>query len=369
MTTTSLPPADEMIRAMLAGDAAYEGVFFTAVKTTGIFCRPTCTAKKPKPENVVFHRTVEDALTAGFRPCKRCRPLDAKGIAPEWISSLLSEVDRAPGKRWTDEDLIARSIDTVRLRRWFKEHLGMTFHAFVRAKRLGLALGSIHQGVSIDGAAHDIGYESVSGFRDAFRQTLGTTPGRGQATPLMLFARIITPLGPMIAMAEERGLVLLELTDRPALPGEIEELKSRYGYAIAPGKNAHLDQIEAELEEYFAGRLRKFDVPLWLPGTEFQMSVWSALQAVPFGETRSYGALAQIVGKPGASRAVGRANGQNRVAIVVPCHRIIGADGSLTGYGGGQPRKDFMLKLERRIRFAGSDGQIHDHPEEQGSLF
>jgi AraC family transcriptional regulator of adaptative response/methylated-DNA-[protein]-cysteine methyltransferase len=138
---------------------------------------------------------------------------------------------------------------------------------------------------------------------------------------------------------------------------------------MAPGSNAHLEKVESELKLYFEGRLRRFDVPLWLPGTNFQKAVWSALLEVPFGETRSYGALAAELGSPGASRAVGRANGQNRVSIVVPCHRIVGADGSLTGYGGGQARKDFLLKLERRARvLAGEAAGLHPM-QEQGSLF
>lgn len=357
MTTSQLPPVPEMVRAMLASDAAYEGVFYTAVKTTGIFCRPTCTARKPKPENVVFHRTAEDALTAGFRPCKRCRPLDAKGAAPDWVAALLKEVEASPARRWTDEDLAARAIEPARLRRWFKDNFGMTFHAWLRTRRLGQALGSISAGETIDAAAYDNGYESLSGFREAFRQTMGTTPGRSRTASLMVYRRILTPLGPMIAMAEERGLSLLEFTDRPALPAEIEELKGRYGYAIAPGENVHLDRVERELEAYFDGRLTAFSVPLWLPGTPFQQEVWSALQRIPFGETRAYGELAALLNRPGASRAVGRANGQNRVSIVVPCHRIIGADGSLTGYGGGQPRKDFLLKLERRVRFPESSAR------------
>jgi AraC family transcriptional regulator, regulatory protein of adaptative response / methylated-DNA-[protein]-cysteine methyltransferase len=358
-----------MVRAMLTCDAAYEGVFYTAVKTTGIFCRPTCTARKPKPENVVFHRTAEDALTAGFRPCKRCRPLDPKGAPPAWVAALLEAVEKAPARRWTDDDLVARAVDPVRLRRWFKDHFGMTFHAYLRARRLGQALGSIGSGETIDGAAYEHGYESLSGFRDAFRQTLGTTPGRSRDKALMHYARVLTPLGPMIAMAEERGLSLLEFTDRPALPAEIEELKERYGYAVAPGRHPHLDRIERELADYFAGRLTRFEVPLWLPGTAFQREVWSALREVPFGETRSYGELARILGRPGASRAVGRANGQNRVSIVVPCHRIVGADGSLTGYGGGQPRKDFLLTLERRVRFPDAEASRPAAREEQPSLF
>lgn len=358
-----------MVRAMLTSDAAYEGVFYTAVKTTGIFCRPTCTARKPKPENVVFHRTAEDALTAGFRPCKRCRPLDAKGAAPDWVAGLLKEVEAAPSRRWTDEDLAARAIEPARLRRWFKDNFGMTFHAWLRARRLGQALGSIGAGETIDAAAYDHGYESLSGFREAFRQTIGTTPGRSRTAILMVYRRILTPLGPMIAMAEERGLSLLEFTDRPALPAEIEELRGRYGYAIAPGESPHLGHVERELEEYFAGRLTAFTVPLRLPGTAFQQEVWAGLRQIPFGETRSYGELASILGRPGASRAVGRANGQNRVSIIVPCHRIIGADGSLTGYGGGQPRKDFLLKLERRVRLPEADKAAAPVRAVQASLF
>src|SRR5690606_33331024 len=150
---------------------------------------------------------------------------------------------------------------------------------------------------------------------------------------------------------------------------ELEELRSRYGYAMAPGRNAHLDRIEKELERYFEGRLRSFEVPLCLPGTEFQKAVWSALRQVPFGETRSYGELAADLGSPGASRAVGRANGQNRVAIVIPCHRIVGADGSLTGYGGGQPRKDFLLKHERRVRALSGETVTLHRMQEQVSLF
>jgi len=162
----------------------------------------------------------------------------------------------------------------------------------------------------------------------------------------LLFTRLTTPLGPMIAMAERRGLVLLEFLDRPALTREVEELQNHYGYAVAPGHNAHLQQIEQELAQYFAGQLTQFNVALHLPGSEFARLVWAELAAIPYGETTTYGAIAARLGKPGASRAVGLANGHNRLSIVVPCHRVIGADGSLTGYGGGQPRKAFLLRLE-----------------------
>src|SRR6185369_7578478 len=138
--------------------------------------------------------------------------------------------------------------------------------------------------------------------------------------------------------------------DRPALTAEIEELRTKYGYAVAPGTNSHLKTVEEELAKYFAGELRRFTVPLKTPGSEFEMSVWKALQEIPFGETRTYGEIATALGKPSACRAVGLANGRNRMSIVVPCHRVIGADGSLTGYGGGKPRKAFLLRLERDAR-------------------
>ena len=185
---------------------------------------------------------------------------------------------------------------------------------------------------------------------------------------ILLRTSIQTPLGPMIAMASEDGLSLLEFHDRPALLAEVEELEKRYGYSIEPGRNAVLEQIEAELAGYFAGTLTGFDTPLVLPGMAFQRQIWSTLQAIPYGETRTYGGIARNLGRPGSSRAVGAANGQNRVAIVVPCHRVIGADGSLTGYGGGQRRKRFLLDLEHRI-FAGMARRPVFHPvTAQGSF-
>lgn len=334
---------------MLESDSAYEGVFFTAVKTTGIFCRPTCTARKPKPENVDFYRTAEDALSAGFRSCLRCRPLDVAAHAPDWVQALLNAVDARPNNRWSDDEIEANGVEPLRLRRWFKQHRGMTFHTYMRARRLGQALGQIQHGDSIDGAAFDQGFESVSGFRDAFKKTFGTTPGRVTGNKLLLYKRLATPLGAMIAMAEERGLVMLEFIDRPALTKEIEDLKNRYGYALAPGTQPHLQQIEQELAAYFSGTLQQFSVPLQLPGSEFETAVWSALCQIPYGTTCSYGDIAQRLGKPSASRAVGMANGRNRASIIVPCHRVIGADGTLTGYGGGQPRKAFLLRLERDV--------------------
>ncbi len=343
----SLPPKAEMVRAFMERDTAYEGIFYTAVKTTRIFCRPTCSARKPLPENVEFYGTADDAMAAGFRPCMRCKPLEIANDAPDWVQELLAEVAANPARRWTDEDLVAASIDPTRLRRWFKQQFGMTFHDYLRSRRLGLALDSLKNGDTLDGAALDHGYESLSGFRDGFRKTFGTTPAKAREQKVLQFTRLTTPLGPMIAMAEERGLVMLEFMDRPALTAEIEELRNRYNYAVAPGSNKHLSALGLQLAKYFAGELQQFELPLQTPGTQFEQSVWKELLNIPYGETRTYGELAARLGNPAACRAVGLANGRNRMSIVIPCHRVIGADGSLTGYGGGKPRKAFLLRLER----------------------
>jgi AraC family transcriptional regulator of adaptative response/methylated-DNA-[protein]-cysteine methyltransferase len=188
-------------------------------------------------------------------------------------------------------------------------------------------------------------------------------------TKLLLQGKIQTPIGPMIAMASDDALSLLEFDDRPALPPEVEELEERYGYTIEPGRNAVLDQIEVELKAYFAGKLTQFETPLVLPGMPFQLEIWSKLQEIPYGQTCTYGEMARAIGKPSSGRAVGAANGQNRVAVVVPCHRVIGADGSLAGYGGGQRRKRYLLDLEHRVFASMADWPVFHPITAQGSFF
>jgi AraC family transcriptional regulator of adaptative response/methylated-DNA-[protein]-cysteine methyltransferase len=347
METMQLPPENEMYRALVDRDSGYDGVFIVAVKTTGIFCRPTCPARKPQKDNVEFYRSVGDALSAGYRPCKRCRPLEPRGKAPDWLAGLLAEVESDPARRWTDADVRAMSLDPVRVRRWFQANHGMTFHAYQRARRLGLALGRIRNGGDQIGAAYDHGYESLSGFREAFERLFGATPGRKKSAAQAVVTRYLTPLGPMLAAATDDGVCLLEFHDRRMLETQIKRMRAHLRCEIAPGRNDHLENMEDELTMYFGGKLEQFTVPLVLAGTEFQEAVWNRLLGIPYGETLSYEKLARDIGRPGAQRAVGRANGDNRLAIVVPCHRVIRSDGTLCGYGGGLWRKQHLLDLER----------------------
>jgi len=342
-----LPTRPEMLEAFFDRDPRYEGVFVTGVTSTGIFCRPTCTARKPKPENVEFFPGARDALVAGYRPCKRCRPLSAVGGAPGWLRPLLARVDDDPTRRWTDADLRDLGFEPSRVRRWFKAHHGMTFHAYSRARRLGEALGRIRAGDGVSRAAFETGWDSLSGFGEAFRKLAGQSPSEAADGPVVRVARLATPLGQMVAGATEDAVVLLEFADRRALPRQVRLLAARTGWIFAPGTTPMLGALDEALEVYFAGDEPVPELPVRTPGTPFQQEVWAALRTIPPGETRSYREVAEALGRPSAVRAVARANGANRVAILVPCHRVIGADGTMTGYGGGVWRKRRLLALER----------------------
>ncbi len=342
-----MPPINEMVHAYQAKDPSYDGVFLLAVRTTGVFCRPSCPARPPLPENVEYFASAREALLAGYRPCKRCRPTHTGGTPPEWVQQLLRDVEQSPAERVTDENLRSRGIDPARARRFFLKHYGLTFQAFCRARRLGQAFKQIRQGGDADSAAVNTGYESASGFRDAFARTFGLPPGRSRGTDCVLLCWIESPLGPLVAGATSEGVCLLEFSDRRMLEAQLQTLRRRLSAPLVPGDNDHLQRLRSELADYFAGTLRRFTAPLTYSGTPFQELVWRALLDIPYGETRSYEELARAIGAPTACRAVGRANGLNRVAILIPCHRVVNKDGRLCGYGGGLWRKRYLLELER----------------------
>src|SRR5262245_11596702 len=343
----TLPSIAEMERAVRTRDTGYDGVFFVAVRTTGIFCRPSCPARA-LPQNREYFATVQEALLAGYRPCKRCRPLTVSGRPPAWAERLLTAVEQSETGRFTDRDLRRMRIDPARARRHFLKHWGMTFQAYCRGWRMGQALGQIRNGAALDDVALGNGYDSHSGFREAFTRTFGKPPGRARNCDCIVMAWVESPIGPLMLGVTAKGVCLLEFTDRRMLEAQFTTLRKRFGCAIVPGRHEHIDQLKDELARYFAGKLTKFTVPLVYPGTPFQQKVWDGLLRIPYGETRSYEELAGEVGAPGAQRAVGRANGLNRIGIVIPCHRVVNKDGQLGGYGGGLWRKQFLLDLERQ---------------------
>lgn len=347
MTMTELPPKTEMEEAYLRSDASYDGVFFLGVKTTAIFCKPSCQARKPRPGNVEFFSSAHDAVFAGYRPCKRCRPLEPHGQAPEWIHGLLEKVEANPTERITDATITAMGIDPARVRRYFRKQYGMTFQAYCRGRRLGKSLEQIRRGEDLDDVALGFGYQSHSGFREAFVKTFGRAPGQSRAEDCILVTWIESPVGPLVAAATAEGICLLEFTDRRMLNAQFEKLRRYFHRSIVPGDNQHLQLLKGELKSYFEGELKEFTVPLVYPGSPFQEKVWNQLRAIPYGVTASYEDIACRIGTPGAVRAVGHANGLNRIAIVIPCHRVVNKNGELGGYGGGLWRKRILLDLER----------------------
>jgi AraC family transcriptional regulator of adaptative response/methylated-DNA-[protein]-cysteine methyltransferase len=340
-----LPTRAEMERAYQGSDPSYDGVFYLGVRTTGVFCRPSCSARKPKPENVEFFAQPKDALFAGYRPCLRCKPLEGDQT-PEWVSPLLDRIERQPDARIREQDLRDMGLDPARVRRYFAARYGLTFQAFCRARRLTRAFERIRDGEALDEAVFETGYESHSGFREAFHKVFGQPPGRSDEANCIRLAWMETPLGPMIAGATDAGVCLLEFTDRRMLEQQLKTLQRRFKAALAPADHKYLTQLKAELGDYFAGTRQSFTVPIDAPGTPFEESVWRALCRIPYGETRSYADIAVAVSSPAAVRAVGRANGMNRIAIVVPCHRVVNKSGQLGGYGGGLWRKRRLLHIE-----------------------
>ena len=345
---SQLPSTAAMYRAFERKDPSYEGVFWLGVRTTGIFCRPTCRARTPKRENVEFFGAPSEALHAGYRPCMKCRPLDGGRKPPPLVAQLLVAVEREPGRRYRDAELLAMGIDPSTARRQFKRYCGMTFQAYHRARRMGLALLDIRKGKTVLDSQLDQGFESGSGFREAFARLVGAAPSRAGDVGVLHAKWIETPLGAMLALADDRGLHLLDFVDRRGLERALASLEKRLKARALPGPHPYLDAIERELAEYFAGTRRAFETPVALTGSPFQSQVWQALLAIPPGQTCSYAELARRIGQPQAVRAVGRANGENRLSIIVPCHRVIGADGALTGYGGGLARKQALLNLEQK---------------------
>ncbi|QKS70284.1 bifunctional transcriptional activator/DNA repair protein Ada [Paenalkalicoccus suaedae] len=341
----------EFYEALIEKDSSYEGLFFVGVKSTGIFCRPTCPARKPKLENCEFYHTAEEALLASFRPCKRCLPLSHPNQVSTLIQTLVKAVEENPEKKWREKDFRELSIDESTARRQFKKRFGMTFVQYARARRMGIAMKEIRSGKGMIDAQLSTGYESSSGFRDAFSKIMGDATASAKENHVLKASWIDTRVGPMIAIADEDALYLVEFVDRRGLEKEIEVLRKKTVSAIIPGKTKTIESIERELELYFEGKSTEFNTPIKLIGTPFQQMVWDKLKEIPAGETRSYSDIAREIGKPTAVRAVARANGANQLALVIPCHRVILSDGSIGGYGGGSARKKWLIDLERENHF------------------
>lgn len=326
------------------------------VKTTGIFCRPSCSARKPKRANVEFFPAAREALAAGYRPCKRCAPMSLHEPEPAWLRRIHAELEARAGRagnhvgragRMRDADLVRLGIAPSTARRYFLSRHGMTFHAYCRARRLGGLLGELRNPSARSESILETSRPARAPATPAPRSLRPPRTSRGESG--LQACWLDTPLGGMVAVADSAGLCLLEFVDRRALESELAALRARFNSPVQAGDNEHLDRAATQIREYFDGVRRQFEMTLNQRGSAFQRRVWENLQAIPFGHTRSYAQIARIVGVPGGSRAIGLANGKNSIAIVVPCHRVIRSDGTLCGYGGGVHRKRWLLDHERRV--------------------
>jgi AraC family transcriptional regulator of adaptative response/methylated-DNA-[protein]-cysteine methyltransferase len=341
-----------MRRAFASKDPAYNGLFVAAIKTTGVYCRPTCRSRTPRPENIEFFPSPQLAERAGYRPCKRCKP-DAADTTSPVVSALLAQLQA--DLPLSESDLRARGIDPSTARRHFKSHTGHTFSQYQRHLRLSHAHAELQSGQSALNAQLAAGFESSSAFRAAIEKLFGSPPSHTLLNHRLASAWLPTPLGHMLAIAHDTGLALLDFADRKGLPAALTRLRSRFGtnahpaviIPVPPHTHPILSQTARELDAYFAGTSFTFTVPLLPPGTPFEKLCWDYLRTIPPGEVRSYAQQAAAIGSPNAVRAVGRANGMNYLALLIPCHRVIAASGHLTGYGGGLHRKHYLLHHER----------------------
>jgi AraC family transcriptional regulator of adaptative response/methylated-DNA-[protein]-cysteine methyltransferase len=329
--------------AVVNNNSAMDGLFYYAVKSTGVFCRPSCRSRRPSRENVLFFDAAEEAMAAGFRPCKRCRPELA---AYQPLSEIAREAKRLIEcypfeKERLAEELGSLGVSGRRLTQLYKQEYGMTPSAYADKLRMEAAKERLRKsGASVTDIAYSLGFESLSAFFAFFRKNTGGTPGefRNQAAGAQQEGTASgvydTALGQFTVVCRGETAVAVRFGAH-IVSGETEQ-RSRY-----------TDRVAEQIEDYIAGRRKQFTIPLAPAGTEFQMRVWEELIKIPYGETRSYKDIAQAIGQPGASRAVGMANNKNPLPLLIPCHRVIGANGKLSGYAGGVELKQRLLELER----------------------
>jgi O-6-methylguanine DNA methyltransferase len=358
----TIPDPPTCYAAMQRRDRAYDGVFFVGVTTTGIFCRPVCPARTPLAKNCTFHASAAAALAAGFRACKRCRPETAPG-SPAW-SGTAASVTRALGlidAGGLDDAVPVEAlgdrlgVGARQVRRLFARHLGVSPVAVAQAKRLATAVVMIDAGqLPMAEIALAAGFGSIRRFNEVFAAVHGETPAqrrkrtKGTAMIELTLAHYAAPFADLLIVTDSDGVLrALDFSDYAA---RMQRLLARHYGAFNLVEGDAPAELVSALDAYFAGDLAALDdIAVATAGSDFQRQVWTALRAIPAGTTSGYGALAARIGKPGAARAVGLANGLNPIGIVVPCHRVIGASGALTGYAGGVERKRWLLAHEGAI--------------------
>ena len=345
------PVEDRRWDAVVARDSAHDGEFVFAVSTTGVYCRPSCPARRPRRGNVTFYPRPDQAEKAGFRACLRCRP---RSVSGNLQSDTVKEICRYIEQHLDEPVTLKRLGKAFRqspfhLQRRFKAALGITPREYADSCRLRLLKRNLQAGDNVTRAMYDAGYGSSSRLYEKTASQLGMTPDkyrRGAIAATLRYAIADSPLGRMMIAATDKGVCSIQFgrSDGELLEG----LKREFPFAARKADEGGLQAWVDALLSKMTGRELNAELPLDIRATAFQRRVWTYLQSIPFGSTRSYSEVAKAIGQPTASRAVARACATNPVAVVIPCHRVVGKDGSSSGYRWGVERKKTLLEMEKR---------------------
>jgi AraC family transcriptional regulator of adaptative response/methylated-DNA-[protein]-cysteine methyltransferase len=335
--------------AVVGRDARADGRFFYSVRTTGVYCRPSCAARSPRPENVAFHGSCADAERAGFRACKRCKPDQAAVAGPHaaMVAGLCRFIENAEAPPTLDQLAARAGLSAHHLHRVFKAVTGLTPKAYAAAHRAQRVRQALAHSDSVTEAIYDAGYNSNGRFYDESNQVLGMTPTAYRAGGIdtqIRFAVGQCSLGAILVAQSGRGVCAILIGDDP--DGLVRDLQDRFAQAALVGGDAAVEQLVATVVGFVEAPQLGLDLPLDVRGTAFQRRVWQALREIPVGRTASYGEIAARIGAPKSVRAVAGACAANALAVAIPCHRVVRHDGALSGYRWGVERKRALLERE-----------------------
>lgn len=347
-----MPPRNQdRWKAVVARDGSQDGAFVFAVSSTGVYCRPSCPSKRPRRENVTFYRSSSEAEKAGYRACLRCRPRAAGGNPrSEMVKAVCRYIEQHQDEPITLEQLgKVFQQSPFHLQRSFKAVLGISPRAYADSCRVNQLKRNLQAGHSVTRAMYDAGYGSSSRLYERTASQLGMTPDkyrRGAIAAPIRYTCTDSPLGRMLIAATDKGICAIQFADSD---DELEHgLKREFPFANRRRDDEAMKSLQHDLLRHMRGEKLNPSLPLDIQATAFQRRVWSCLQAIPFGETRSYSQIAKTIGQPNARRAVARACATNPVAVAIPCHRVVRDDGDLAGYRWGAERKQALLDFERR---------------------
>jgi len=340
---------EERWQAVKRRDPAFDGQFLFAVRTTGVFCRPSCASRPAKRENVSFFSSVAEAEKAGYRACKRCRPdkLGAPDPQVQAVKRACERIETAEEAPKLAELAATAGLSPYHFHRVFKAITGVTPKAYAAETRARRAADKLRTAGTVTEAIYDAGFNSSSRFYEHTDARLGMTPGavrRGGAGAVIRFAVGEASLGAVLVAATSKGVCAILLGDDPE--ALVRDLQDRFPRAEFEGGNPEFERMVAEVVGLVEAPGQRLDLPLDIRGTAFQQKVWAALQAIPPGKTATYTEIARAIGQPTAVRAVAQACGANPLAVAIPCHRVVRADGDLSGYRWGVERKRKLIDRE-----------------------